>query len=60
MKVLGISGSMRKEGNTAQLIQVILGQCRDAGIQTEFISLARQEDPSLSWLWEMHREEMVH
>ncbi len=40
MKVLGISGSMRKEGNTAQLIQVILDQCKDAGIKTEFISLA--------------------
>ena len=40
MKVLGISGSMRKEGNTAQLIKVVLGQCRDAGIKTEFVSLA--------------------
>ncbi len=50
MKVLGISGSMRKEGNTAQCIQVILDQCKDAGIKTEFISLAGQEDPSLPWL----------
>ena len=40
MKVLGLSGSMRKEGNTAQLIQVILGQCRNAGLKTEFVSLA--------------------
>jgi multimeric flavodoxin WrbA len=40
MKVLGISGSMRKDGNTAQLIRVILGQCKEAGIKTEFISLA--------------------
>ena len=40
MKVLGISGSMRKEGNTAVLVNVILGRCKDAGIETEFISLS--------------------
>ncbi|MFA5267067.1 MAG: flavodoxin family protein [Methanoregula sp.] len=40
MKVLGLSGSMRKEGNTAQLIKVILERCKDAGIKTEFVSLA--------------------
>jgi multimeric flavodoxin WrbA len=40
MKVLGISGSMRREGNTAQLIKVILRRCEDAGIKTEFVSLA--------------------
>lgn len=40
MKVLGLSGSMRKEGNTAQLIKVILQRCEDAGIKTEFVSLA--------------------
>jgi multimeric flavodoxin WrbA len=40
MKVLGLSGSMRRDGNTAQLIKVILKQCEDAGIPTEFVSLA--------------------
>jgi multimeric flavodoxin WrbA len=40
MKVLGLSGSMRREGNTAQLIKVILQRCKDAGIKTEFVSLA--------------------
>jgi multimeric flavodoxin WrbA len=40
MKVLGISGSMRKEGNTAQLVQLVLDRCESAGIKTEFISLA--------------------
>jgi multimeric flavodoxin WrbA len=40
MKVLGLSGSMRKNGNTSQLIKVILKRCEDAGIETEFISLA--------------------
>ena len=40
MKVLGISGSMRKDGNTSSLVKVILTRCEDAGIKTKFISLA--------------------
>jgi multimeric flavodoxin WrbA len=40
MKVLGISGSMRKDGNTADLVNVILKRCDDEGIKTEFVSLA--------------------
>ncbi len=40
MKVLGISGSPRKEGNTASLVKVILDRCHKAGIETEFVSLA--------------------
>ncbi len=40
MKVLGLSGSMRKDGNTAQLTKVILKRCEDAGVETKFISLA--------------------
>jgi multimeric flavodoxin WrbA len=40
MKVLGLSGSMRKDGNTAQLIRVMLKRCEDAGLETEFVSLA--------------------
>ena len=40
MKVLGISGSMRKDGNTADLVNVILKRCENEGIKTEFVSLA--------------------
>jgi multimeric flavodoxin WrbA len=40
MKVLGLSGSMRKDGNTAILVQEILKRCEDGGIKTEFVSLA--------------------
>jgi multimeric flavodoxin WrbA len=40
MKVLGLSGSMRRDGNTAQLIKVILKRCDEAGVETKFISLA--------------------
>lgn len=40
MKVLGISGSMRKDGNTAILVKTILEHCKGDGIKTEFISLS--------------------
>jgi multimeric flavodoxin WrbA len=43
MKVLGISGSNRKEGNTALLVKTILAHvdaAEDTEITTEFISLA--------------------
>jgi multimeric flavodoxin WrbA len=40
MNVLGISGSMRKDGNTADLVNVILERCHVDGIRTEFISLS--------------------
>lgn len=43
MKVLGISGSMRKEGNTTALIKTILSRCEEAGIETEFISLSGKQ-----------------
>jgi len=40
MNVLGISGSMRKNGNTALLVNAILDRVREAGIETEYLSLA--------------------
>jgi multimeric flavodoxin WrbA len=40
MKVLGISGSMRKDGNTTDLVNIILDRCHVEGIKTEFISLS--------------------
>jgi multimeric flavodoxin WrbA len=43
MKVLGISGSMRKNGNTAALVKEVLGRCEAANIPTEYISLAGKE-----------------
>ena len=40
MNVLGISGSMRKNGKTAALVPTILDRVREAGIEPEFLSLA--------------------
>ena len=50
MKVLGISGSMRKDGNTADLVNVILKRCDMNGIKTEFISLCGKKNPPVSGL----------
>lgn len=43
MSVLGISGSMRKDGNTSLLVKAVLERCEQAGIKTEFISLAGKD-----------------
>ncbi|MDD1662231.1 MAG: flavodoxin family protein [Methanomicrobiales archaeon] len=40
MQVVGISGSMRKDGNTARLVRLILDQVKASGIKTEYITLA--------------------
>jgi multimeric flavodoxin WrbA len=42
MKVIGINGSPRKEGNTALLIQTVFNELNQQGIDTEMISLASQ------------------
>ena len=40
MRVLGVSGSLRKDGNTALLVKEILKRCEEGGVKTEFVSLA--------------------
>ena len=40
MRILGISGSPRKGGNTDTLLTIALDVLRDNGIETELISLA--------------------
>ncbi|ACV25156.1 flavodoxin family protein [Methanocaldococcus fervens] len=43
MKVIGISGSPRPEGNTTLLVREALNAVAEEGIETEFISLADKE-----------------
>ncbi|MDE6112165.1 MAG: flavodoxin family protein [Bacteroidales bacterium] len=43
MKVIGINGSARKDGNTAILIQKVFEELNNAGIETELIQLADHE-----------------
>jgi multimeric flavodoxin WrbA len=40
MKVVAINGSPRREGNTAQLIEMALKELRSEGIETELVQLA--------------------
>lgn len=40
MKVLAISGSARKDGNTAILLKYVLGELEQEGIETELVQLA--------------------
>lgn len=40
MKLLGLSGAHKMNGNTDQLVERVLSLCSVAGIDTEFISLA--------------------
>lgn len=40
MKVIGINGSARRDGNTALLIRMVFGELEAAGIETEMIQLA--------------------
>lgn len=43
MKVLGVSGSPRKGGNTEQCVQLGLDVLAEHGIETEMLSLARRQ-----------------
>jgi multimeric flavodoxin WrbA len=43
MKVVGVSGSARKGGNTAQLIEAVFVPLREAGVECELIELAGKD-----------------
>jgi multimeric flavodoxin WrbA len=43
MKVVAFNGSARKDGNTAILINYVLSELRDEGIETELVQLAGQK-----------------
>ena len=42
LKVVGINGSARKDGNTARLIKVVFAELEKEGIETELIQLSGQ------------------
>ena len=43
MKVLAISGSARRDGNTAALIDVVFEELEKAGIECELVQLAESD-----------------
>lgn len=51
MKVIGISGSARKDGNTAILIQTVFQELNEKGVETELIQLAGQNIEPCKACW---------
>lgn len=43
MKVVAVSGSARKGGNTAQLIEAVFAPLREAGVECELVELAAKD-----------------
>lgn len=43
MKVVAVSGSARKGGNTAQLLEAVFAPLREAGIECELVELAAKD-----------------
>jgi multimeric flavodoxin WrbA len=51
MKVVGINGSPRKDGNTAILIQTVFKELTQQGIETELIQLSGQNIQGCTACW---------
>lgn len=51
MKVVGINGSPRQEGNTAILIQTVFSELNQKGIETELIHLAKKTIKGCTACW---------
>lgn len=51
MKVIGISGSPRKDGNTAILIQTVFNELNQQGIETELIQLSGKNIKGCTACW---------
>ncbi|NMM65902.1 flavodoxin family protein [Clostridium sp. P21] len=42
MKVLGINGSSRKDGNTALIMKIVFEELEKEGIETEMVQFSRK------------------
>jgi len=51
MKVIGINGSPRKDGNTAILIQTVFNELNQQGIDTELIQLSEKNIKGCTACW---------
>lgn len=57
MKVIGINGSPRKNGNTAILIQIVFEELTKEGIETELIQLSGKNIEGCKACWACHKNE---
>lgn len=55
MKVIGINGSPRKDGNTAILIQTVFEELTKEGIETELIQLSGKSIEGCKACWACHK-----
>ncbi|AKB48120.1 iron-sulfur flavoprotein [Methanosarcina sp. Kolksee] len=55
MKVIGINGSPRKDGNTAILIQTVFEELTKEGIETELIQLSEKNIGGCKACWACHK-----
>lgn len=55
MKVIGINGSPRKDGNTAILIQTVFEELTKEGIETELIQLSGKNIEGCKACWACHK-----
>jgi len=55
MKVIGINGSPRKDGNTAILIQTVFDELTKQGIETELIQLSEKNIKGCKACWACHK-----
>lgn len=55
MKVIGINGSPRKDGNTAILIQTVFKELEKEGIETELIQLSGKKVEGCKACWSCHK-----
>lgn len=59
MKVLAINGSSRKDGNTADMLNLVLGELEKEGYETEHIQLAGHTINPLQSLFRLCRKEKL-
>ncbi|HEX2950125.1 MAG TPA: flavodoxin family protein [Armatimonadota bacterium] len=57
MKVVGINGSARKDGNTAILLRTVFGELEQQGIETEMIQLAEYPLAGCTACWACHQSD---
>lgn len=55
MKVIGINGSPRKDGNTAILIQTVFNELMKQGIETELVQLSGKHIEGCKACWACHK-----
>ena len=60
IKVFGINGSPRQEGNTALLIQTVFNELSQQGIETELIQLSNKTIKGCTSCWACMTKKIIN